>query len=190
MNYTLSSERISTFAGNVFPLWLKADDGADISKKDITFSCDESGLLIRDFKSETKFSLSHGVLITVLRAGTYTVTATVEARPMHRATSEEATEYYLGDMHTHTTMIHDHDKFAERTVDFPEDYLAEIKKENLLDFGVISDHAETLNDRDFLRSFIATEEADAMRTLIFPGAESEVVYIEKNRFGVSVRKSG
>ena len=109
---------------------------------------------------------------------------------MRRATSEEATRYYLGDMHTHTSWIHAHDLFAERTVDFPEDYLSEIKKENLLDFAVISDHAETLNDRDFLRSFIATEEADAMRTLIFPGAESEVVYIEKNRFGISVRKSG
>ncbi len=199
MKYSLSKESVSTFAGNVFPLWLKADDGADISKKDITFSCDESGLLIRDFKSDTEFSLSHGVLITALKAGTYTVTATVdgqtlsatvEARPMRRATSEEATEYYRGDMHTHTTMIHDHDKFAERTVDFPEDYLSEIKKENLLDFGVISDHAETINDRDFFRAFAATDEADPMHTLIFPGSESEVIYIEKNRFDIPTRKSG
>ena len=199
MKYSLSRESVSTFAGDVFVLFVKEKSGKDISREDIRFTCESDGLLLRDFKSDDSFSQSHGVLITVLTAGKFTVKAevageallcTVDAHPMRRATSEEATRYYLGDMHTHTSSIHAHDLFAERTVDFPEDYLAEIKKENLLDFGVISDHAETLNDRDFLRSFIATEEADAMRTLIFPGAESEVVYIEKNRFGISVRKSG
>ena len=199
MHYTLSSKCISTFVGDVFPLWLSADDGSDISKKNIVFSCESDGLLLRDFKNETEFSLFHGILVTVLKEGEFTVKATldgkeffatVKARPMRRATSEEATCYYLGDMHTHTSMIHDPAKFAARTVDFQEDYLAEIKKENLLDFGVISDHAETINDRDFFCAFTATEKADPMRTLIFPGAESEIVYNEKNRFGTTVRKSG
>ena len=199
MNFSLSRKSISTFVGDVFVLYVKERSGKDISGEDIRFTCEDDRLLLRDFKSEDAFSQSHGVLITALKAGSYTVKAevsgetlfcTVDAHPMYRASSEEATQYYLGDMHTHTSMIHAHDLFAERTVDFPEDYLAAMKQEDLIDFGVISDHAETLNDRDFLRSFIATEEAGAMRTRIFPGAESEVVYFEKNRFDVSLRKSG
>ncbi len=199
MNYRLSYESYSTFVGDVFPLWVIEKDGADISQKDIVFSTKEDGVLLRDFKASGSFSFSHGILITVLKPGRFTVTASVEdqilsfvldAHPMHRATSEEATEFFFGDMHTHTSMIHAHDVFAERTVDFPEDYLAEIKEEGVLDFGVISDHAETLNDRDFFRSFVATAEAEPMHTLIFPGAESEIMYHKKNRFGISVRKSG
>lgn len=199
MIFRLSSERRATFVGDVFPLWITEESGADISKKDITFSAKGDGLLLRDFKGEDRFSFSHGILITVLKPGHHTVTATIEgytliftvdAHPMHRATSEEAKNFYFGDMHTHTSMIHAHDLYADRTVDFQEEYLAEIKKEGLLDFGVISDHAETLNDKDFFRAFVANETAEPMRTLIFPGAESEVVYHKKNRFGISVRKSG
>ena len=199
MNYHLSSERRATFVGDVFPLWIAEESGADISKKDITFSANGDGLLLRDFKGNDRFSFSHGILITVLKPGCFTVSAsvdgqtllfTVDAHPMHRATSEEANNFYFGDMHTHTSMIHAHDLYADRTVDFQEEYLAEIKKEGLLDFGVISDHAETLNDKDFFRAFVATETADPMRTLIFPGSESEVVFHKKNRFGISLRKSG
>ena len=199
MNYRLSCESFSTFVGDVFPLWIIEDSGADISQKDIVFSSKDDGLLLRDFKDSGEFAFSHGILITVLKPGRFTVFAsvdgetlpfTVDAHPIKRATSGEAKSFYFGDMHTHTTMIHAHDLFANRTVDFQEEYLAEIKKEGLLDFGVISDHAETINDRDFYRSFVANAEADPMRTLIFPGSESEVVYHKKNRFGFPVRKSG
>ena len=199
MFYRLSSESYSTFVGDVFPLWLTEEGGADPSQKDIVFSSESDGLLLRDFKSSAEFPFSHGILITVLKPGRFTVTAsvdgqtltfTLDAHPMHRATSEEASNFYFGDMHTHTSMIHAHDLYANRTVDFQEEYLAEIKKEGLLDFGVISDHAETLNDRDFYRAFTANATADPMRTLIFPGSESEVVYQKKNRFGFLVRKSG
>lgn len=199
MNYRLSSERRATFVGDVFPLWIAEESGADISQKDITFSAKGDGLLLRDFKGNDRFSFSHGILITVLKPGCFTVSASVDgqtllftvvAHPMHRATSEESKNFYFGDMHTHTSMIHAHDLYADRTVDFQEEYLAEIKKEGLLDFGVISDHAETLNDKDFFRAFVANETADRMRTLIFPGSESEVVFHKKNRFGISLRKSG
>lgn len=199
MNYRLSCKSYSTFVGDVFPLWITEEGGADISQKDIVFSAEGDGLLLRDFKNSGEFSFSHGILITVLKPGHFTVIATVDgqtltfsldAHPMHRATSEEAENFYFGDMHTHTSMIHAHDVFATRTVDFQEEYLAEIKKEGLLDFGVISDHAETLNDKDFYRAFVANATAEPMRTVIFPGTESEVVYQKKNRFGFPVRKSG
>ena len=199
MKYSLSRESFSTFVGDVFPLWVKAEDGSDISSKDIFFTATNDGLLLRDFKNSGDFSVPNGVLVTVMKAGRHAITAsvegqtltlTVDAHPMKRSTSEEATNYYRGDMHTHTTMIHDPVKFASRTVDFHEDYIAEIKKESLLDFGVISDHAETINDRDFFRSFVATEEGGAMRTTIFPGTESEIIHNETSRFGFPVRNSG
>ncbi len=199
MTYHLSCESLSTFVGDVFPLWITEESGADISQRSIVFSAEGDGLLLRDFKNSGSFAFSHGILITVLKPGRFTVTASVEdqtltfaldAHPMHRATSEEAKNFYFGDMHTHTSMIHAHDLYANRTSDFQEEYLAEIKKEGLLDFGVISDHAETLNDRDFYRAFTANATANPMRTLIFPGAESEVMYQKKNRFGFHVRKSG
>lgn len=199
MKYILSKESINTFVGDVFPLWIKEKNGADVSQVNVSFSTEGDGLLLRDFKQSGNFSVSHGILVTVMKAGRFSVIASVEgqtltlivdAHPMKRATSEEATNYYRGDMHTHTTMIHDPVKFASRAVDFHENYIAEIKKEALLDFGVISDHAETINDRDFFRSFVATEEGGAMRTTIFPGTESEIVYNETSRLGFSVRKSG
>ena len=199
MSYRLSKSSIETFVGDVFALWLTDDSGLDISQKNITFTAQGDALRLRDFKGDGRFSFNHGVLITVLKEGLSTVrvnaeeevlTFTVNARPMRRATSEQAKNFYLGDMHTHTSMIHDHELYANRTVDLQEDYLAEIKKESLLDFGVISDHAETLNDKDFFRAFVATQKADPMRTLIFPGAESEIVYHRPNRFGIPLRKSG
>lgn len=199
MKYRLSYENYTTFVGDVFPLWVIEEGDADISQKDIYFSTDGKGLLLRDFKKSAEFPFTNGILVTVIKPGNHTVSVTVDgqlftfnvdAHPMRHASSEEAKNFYFGDMHTHTSMIHAHDLYADRTVDFQEEYLAEIKKEGLLDFGVISDHAETLNDKDFFRAFTANETADPMRTLIFPGSESEVVFHKKNRFGISVRKSG
>ena len=160
MKYTLSKEAYSTFVGDVYPLWVKIENKWDISEKDIRFSTESDGILLRDFRGDEKFSFSNGVLITVLKSGDHVVNVsvgnssfshTLHAHPMRRATSEQATGFYLGDMHTHTSMIHGSKEFAERTQDFYEDYFAEIKKENLLDFGVISDHAETINDKDFFQ---------------------------------------
>ncbi len=198
MKHHLSKEKHSTFVGDVFSLRLiGSEEGA--LPADITFRAEGDGLRLRDFKDSGDFAFSDGVLITVLKPGIHTVfceadgevyTCTVDAHPMEHATSEEANLYFRGDMHAHTSRIHSHDLFAERTVDFPEEYVAQMRKEDLLDFGVISDHAETINDRDFFRDFTAVEESEPMRTLIFPGAESEVLYLKENRFGIPVRKSG
>ena len=199
MKYYLSATEKSTFVGDVFPLWLCSDTGESLSKEDISFTASDDALTLRSFKGEGSFAFANGVLVTVKKAGESRIACTyknerfvctVNAHPMKKATSEEATLHLFGDMHAHTTMIHDPKRLPERTSEFPEDYLEAIKADGRLDFTVMSDHAETINDEHFFRCFRAEETARPMPTIIFPGSESEVVYFEKNRLDIPVRKSG
>ncbi len=199
MAFYLSTKEKETFVGEVFPLKFCSDSGENLAKEDITFTADADAIALRDFKGDGDFAFANGVLVTVKKAGKSLITCTcngekfvctVDAHPMKKATSEEASIHLFGDMHAHTTSIHDPKILPTRTSEFPEDYLEVIKADGRMDFTVMSDHAETINDEHFFRCFTAEENARPMKTIVFPGSESEVVYIERNRLDVPVRKSG
>jgi len=191
MAIKISKEKISTFVGNVFPVWVMGD-GEDIRSKKIRWSVSGDAVVVRDFGGAWHASFQYGVLLTAIKAGSVTVTASVdgvkytsevEVREAKHDESSDKLNYYLGDMHDHTTEIHEHDAFLERTTDFPYQYIDAVKAENLLDFTVISDHSDVLNLRDFFRGFTDTELSEPMDVVIFPGSESEINNYEYDRYG-------
>ena len=146
----------------------------------------------------TARAYGYGVLLTLTEVGEATVTALCEGekytcavtvRPMKKASSEEELNYYLGDLHCHTSELHKPDLFAEEYVGITN-YIGQMKKEQRLEVGVISDHAEVTNPRDFFRGFRETEEAQPMEFVMFPGSESEISLIETDRYGFTRKNAG
>ena len=191
MAIRISKEKISTFVGNVFPIWVMGE-AEEIKAAKIRWSVSGNAVMMRDFGGAWHSSFQYGILLTAIKPGPVTVTANVdgvkymaevEVRERKHDESSDKLNYYLGDMHDHTSMIHVHDEFLERTTDFPYQYINTIKEENLLDFAVISDHSDVLNFRDFFRGFTDTELAEPMELVIFPGSESEINNYEYDRYG-------
>ena len=192
----LSKEKICSFAGDVLPLWLV---GAEESGRDATFSVEGDAVKLRSFANSAEYAFTWGVLLTLVKPGTATVrcehdgkiyTAEVEVREMHTANGDDKLEYYLGDMHDHTSENHNHEQFASHEFGDITDYIDYQNNDARLDFAVISDHAGVTNDRDFFRGFVECEKREPMNLTLFPGAESEVMYTERDRFGILHRKSG
>ena len=201
MKLTLSKSKITSTVGTVLPLNLGFDseDHKTLAAKDIKWSVDTDVLSIRTFSGDDPKSFNNGVLLILNKVGTANVTAELEGKvytcavTVNEPTKVESGDelnYYIGDLHDHTGNYHDREEFANRTDGFQDVYLDCVKNEGLIDFGVISDHAMVVNDTDFFRGFTECEKAEPMCAVIFPGAESEVLFTEYDRFGLLRRKSG
>lgn len=201
MTFSLSKNQISSYLGDVLPLHIGFDSEQHsiLAKADIKWECDSDAVIIRSFEGDDPMSFNNGVLLVLNKVGAATVTATLEGvkytcevtvRERMTADNDGKMEYYIGDLHNHTTKIHDHDEFIARTSGFQHDYVDFIKNENLIDFCAMSDHAVVLNDTEYFRNFIEVEKAEPSDVIIFPGAESEVTVRETDRYGVVHKNSG
>lgn len=192
----LSMTDICSYVGDILPLMLV---GEEIDRTaEVAWSVTGDAVSLRDFVSDTDFSFSYGVLLAFNKVGTATIkaqhlgieyTAEVSVREMQTAAESDKLEYYIGDLHDHTSMNHNPSEFATHKDGDITDYTNYIRKENLIDFGVISDHAGVTNDVDFFRGFAIASESDD-GPVIFAGAESEVMFAEVDRLGVLHRNSG
>jgi len=192
----LSKAKINSYEGDVLPLWLV---GAEESTSPVEWDVIGDAVRIRTFADSERHAFSWGVLVTLVNVGTATVrchhegvtyTAEVEVRPMRTAAPEDKLDYYFGDMHDHTSENHNPVKFAEHECGDITDYIDYQNNDARLDFAVISDHAGVTNDRDFFRGFVECEKREPMNLILFPGAESEITYTERDRFDILHRKSG
>ncbi len=197
MPVRLSQTSISSFCGHVLPLRLLSD--TDISGADIRWTSDSDCVSIRSFDIGRPYSVRDGVLLILQKIGTAAVraeldgntyTCKVTVRERRRASGEEKMQYFIGDLHDHTSTIHRREAFAERTSGFIADYLQFVRDEKLVDFCVISDHGDVTTERDFLRGFTDYEEMQPMHSVVFPGSESEATVIEVDRFGLTHKNSG
>ncbi len=194
----LSHTEVSSYVGDVFPIKVLSDD--DISDKKITWSVEGDAAEIKSFENDPELPFSDAVLISLRKAGRATVKATLEgefctaeitARERVTQPSDYKFEYYRGDMHTHTTRHHDHEEFINRKDGFQDEMVGFIKDENLLDFGVMSDHSSVMGyGYEFMRAFLTEEAMRPMGPILFPGSESEVEIIEKNKFGLDSKYGG
>jgi len=191
----LSKNEITSFCGNVLPLRLISDRKPEGIRWHVEGNCVE----IRTFSKEEEFPFEDGILLTLMKPGEAVVTAEaqgegysckVTVKERKQVTAEEELQYYVGDFHDHTTGEHNHKRFAERTEGFAYEYIRQVKDENRLDFCVISDHACTLNPRDFFRGFTDEEDEQPMEIIIFPGSEAEVTVREYDRYGQIHKNSG
>lgn len=192
----LSKKHINSYVGDVLPLSLVIEDRVADAK--VTWRVEGDATIIRTFVSETAFSFDDGVLVALVAVGSATIIAEylgeeyrveVEAREMRSANATSSLNYYIGDLHDHTSMNHNPAQFATHIDGDITDYTNYIREENLIDFGVISDHAGVTNDVDFFRGFKIADE-DIEGPIIFAGAESEIMFAERDRLDVLHRNSG
>lgn len=191
----LSKKLISSYVSDVIPLTL---NGEGIDKNSpIVWRIEGDVATIRTFAGESKFSFNHGVLITLVKEGEGKIiakyngceySANVQARAMCCASSEDEFNFYVGDMHCHTTDIHTMDEFAKHEKDDITDLVDYVKDKDPIDVTVITDHADVTNDYDFFRGFCLVEDCDS--PVILPGAESEIMHTELDRYGIVHRHSG
>lgn len=193
----LSKTKISSFCGDVLPIELISEN--DITKADIEWYVKGDAVTVRAFSKDEPYSYKNQALITFIKPGKATVCAKIsnevyvceiDVREAKKADPNKKMNYYIGDFHDHTSNDHKYDSFALKETDFPIDYITQVRDEGLLDFGVISDHGDVTNDKDFFRGFTDTEKAGPMELVIFPGCESEVTVIEEDRYGLTHKNSG
>ncbi len=183
--------KIESFRSNVLPLVFKGEGS-------VRWSTDSDCVHIRTFdKGELAFE--NGVLVTLEKAGNAVVTAECDGKKyscqikineMKHWSNDDACNYYVGDLHDHTTDEHNHDRFAVRDSGFPIDIINAVKNEGKMDFHVISDHTKTLNQRDFFRGFTDDVLSEPKEHIVFPGSESEVTVVETDRYGIDCKCSG
>ncbi len=193
----LSKTEINSYCENVLPLYFVSDK--DISKDEIVWKTDSDAVHIKTYSDDSEFPFSDGVLLTLMKEGTATVTAThggadyvckVNVRARRTANKTDELKPHPTDLHIHTAMEHDHKLFAVRTIELATDLVENVTKSGLVKGAVITDHADTLNTKDFFKGFIADEEITHEGVVFFSGAESEVTLIETDRFGLSRKNSG
>ena len=104
MSTRLSKNEISSFAGDVVPLYLVSDEETRFA--DIKWSVEGDTCHIRGFSGSARGAFNDGVIVTLDKVGTGKVTAeykgerytaTVTAREMKRYTGGEL-NYYVGDL--------------------------------------------------------------------------------------------
>jgi len=194
----LTKENIESFCGDVLPLQLLSDT-EELAQEPIRWTADSDRVKIRTFQNDEPMSFTNGVLLTLMQPGKSCVrascrgveyTCTVTAREPMRVSSDDPMQYFIGDLHTHTSSIHKHDVFAVRETGFPEQVIGQLLQEGKMDFGIISDHSDVLNQKDFFRGFTDTENAQPMDLVMFPGSESEVNLSQPDRYGVPHKNAG
>lgn len=192
-----SHEKISSFVGDVRPLQLLGE--SNLSHADIKWSVDDPDLVgIRTYEGDTPYHFTNGAMLTLKKSGSTTVTATldgvaytcpVEIRERATPAKNQKLNYYIGDMHDHTTNTHVAAEYAVRTEERSIDYINYIKEKNNIDFGVISDHACLIPPKHFFDAFTEVEATD-MEPILFAGAECEITVVEEDRFGIPYKNSG
>ena len=210
MKNRLSTEVLKSFVGDVLPVRLISD--SDISGASIRWSVDGDAVKLRKFSAD-KYSgdgfedigndryrdtkLDDCVLVTFISEGSATLCAEVEGEKYtceitsvpHKQRIGERPEFYIGDLHVHTTMEHSHDRFCARTAEFPKDTVKYMKDENKIDFSVVSDHGCCLDEHCFFDAFEVSRD-DGIAPIIFAGSESEVSDWQIDRYGKRHKNSG
>ena len=192
---SLSKTHISSYVSDVLPLSL-VGEGID-KNSSVVWRTEGDIATLRTFSGKGQHSFDNGVLVSLVKSGEGRIiaeldgkeySATVTARPMAHASSEDELNFYTADMHCHTTDIHEASEFAKHEKSDISDLVDYVKDRDAIDATVITDHADVTNDYDFFRGFPLAE--DCTSPVIFAGAESEIMYTENDRLGILHRHSG
>lgn len=200
MKISLSKEKIESFCGDVQPLQLLGVE--EFGMEEITWRLEGDCLNLRTFTNPSfnqwdDGDFTDGVLLTFLVPGEAKVIATYQgtdyvcrviSREMKQTSSEDALDYFIGDMHMHTSRgcaMPNHRLVLTTRSDGSSPFrtVAALRDEGKIDCHVITDHASMLNRKEFFRGFLAAKESgDNMIT--FAGSECDVFSIERNRYGL------
>ncbi len=197
MSIRLSTEQIHSFRGDVLPLYWISDGQSRPSE--ISWRYDGDCFTVREFSDDPNYPYRDGILLTLTELGEGSVTlccdgkaltCKVRVRERHKADPNDDFNFYLGDLHAHTTKNHNPEGFKTRESEFPIDYLKQIKDEGILDFCTVSDHADILSPREFMRGFVDYESLQPMDAIVFSGCEGEVNESDVDRYGIKHKNAG
>ena len=201
MSATLSKKNITSFRGNIIPLHIgfESEDHDTLAKADIKWESDSDCVAIRTFSGDNRGCFNNGILLILNKVGTANIRATLDGVTQvccvavtepNAASSDDKLEYFIGDLHDHTTGIHNYVKFKERDSEFQYQYANYVKDENLMDLSIFSDHACILDNTEFYRGFIEADKAEESGVIFFAGCEAEATVREDDRFGITHKHSG
>ena len=195
----LNHTDVNSYVGDVFPLKLSSDMYS-LAGDGVTWEISGDAVTVRSFASDSELPFEDAVMVALHKVGEAKITAhhrgkdyicTVRVRERKSYPSDYQHNFYRGDLHTHTTRLHDHYKFIQRTKGFQADQVNFIKDQNLLDFGVISDHSVVMGyGFEFMRAFLTEEALRPMGPVMFPGAETGMTNIDTDRFGFNRNYGG
>lgn len=196
MNIKLSKTEIRSYLGDVLPISVISD--TPLSPNSVKWEINGVSASYRSFENDAELPFSDTVLVSLKSPGEARITATVndtsvscDIKVRERESSLGDFEFFRGDLHSHTTHLHNHEQFIARDAGFQGDMIEALRAEAILDFGVLSDHSSVMGGGyEFVRGFLAEEAARPMSPIIFPGAESAIMKIEPNRLGVDCRHGG
>jgi len=192
----LTRTEITSFLGHVVALGMVSDD--PITEADVRWWSEGDAVTLRRF-NEKEYGTCRGVLITLTALGEAkvfaeykgkTYEAKITVRERRECASGERLNYYIGDLHDHTSKIHKRHLFAARTGESHIDFIKQISEENKIDFTVMSDHGDVVTERDFIGQFLEYDAYEPKTVVILPGSESEATVIEKDRLGIPHHDSG
>ena len=183
----LSKSYIDSFVGDVLPLRLMGVE--EFGMEDISWYVEGDCVRLKKFTGKAENfaddgEFTDGVLLTLLFPGQARIvciyknvrhTCQIKVREMKKVSSEEAENFYLADMHIHTSTACG--KPSPRTIlttrsddSTPFEVVRQIREEGILGMHVITDHSDLLNRKEFFRGFLAAEESGkALST--FAGSE-------------------
>ncbi len=206
----LDKTKIESFVGNIVPLRLQGATPYGLDA--ISWRLEGDCVKLRAFTPETPnigwygdvAPFTDGVLVTLLNPGEAKVIATCEGkeytcdifvRNMKKASSDDEMNYYVGDMHLHTSTAcskpNGREFFAnQRAEGSCAEALSMMHDEGRLDTTVVADHACYVNRKEFFRGFADAEDICGDDLIVFPGVEGEVIQVEKDRFGIPRTNSG
>ncbi len=197
MDIRISYEEFSSFVGDVRPIWLESDE--NLKNKKIGWGVKGDAVEIKSCAGCFHGAFRYGAFMTFVKEGEAIVYATFEDKKYEcrvtsrarRDFSKGEQDFFVGDFHTHTSHIHEHDLFLERDPGEMRAYLDAIRDENKRDIAVITDHSETIDLENFFHGFKEYELArEGMQPIVYAGCENEIMYAEKDRFGRLHRVSG
>ena len=197
MKIEISYSTLSSFVGDVRPLWLKSD--VNLKFKGISWSINGDAVVMKKCDGCFHGAFNYGVFLTFVKEGSATVIASYDGvdyvcditSRARRDFSSEKMKFWHGDLHTHTTPEHIHDRYLVRTEYLHKDYLEYIKNDKNRDLAVMTDHSETIDLENFFRAFTEYEERrDGIEPIVYAGCENEIMYTEEDRFGREHRLSG
>lgn len=199
----LSKTQIHSFVGDIIPLRLLGVSafGLDPIRWHLSGNCVQMRTFSPDVCATWYGDLdpfTDGILLTLCSPGQAVVTAVYEGteyscniyiRERKVAQPDDLMQYYLGDMHIHTSTACAYPNGREiltgrtdgSSIKRP---LSMMHEEGKLDATVVSDHACFLNRKEFFSGFTTAEEICGEDLIVFPGAESEINQVEKDRYGV------
>ena len=198
MNCYLSKTEIVSFRTNVVCLKLLSD--SDIRYADIKWECDSDILRIRDFSGTGEFDLNDGILLSLDKVGSATVSAIMNGEKYEcRVTVREPKcfhpgdklNFFVGDLHAHSSWNHELDGgFTRRKQDFPADMVKSVVKDGRLDFFTVSDHGSIMKPFDLFRTFFDIDSNDNGDVVFFPASESECVENIYDELGIERPETG